>query len=129
MKQKVYIKPTKPGLVVGIIVIIVFIAFGVFFFTLLSGEPEAYIGQTFLAFWFIILLVIGGIFVNNLINYDKNPGSDIAEEIEIPDVLIPRETGISFDDKLRKLDKLRKEGLINDEEFAAKRKEILEQKW
>ena len=68
MKQKAYIKPTKPGLIVGIIVIIAFLAFGIFFFSLLSGEPEAYIGQTFLVIWIIIVLVIGGVFVNNLGN-------------------------------------------------------------
>jgi hypothetical protein len=73
MKQKAYIKPTKPGLIVGLIVIIAFLAFGIFFFTLLSGEPDAYIGQIFLIIWIIIVLVIGGSFVNNLINYDKNP--------------------------------------------------------
>jgi hypothetical protein len=129
MKQKAYIKPTKPGLIVGIIVIIAFLAFGIFFFSLLSGEAEAYIGQTFLIFWIIIVLIIGGVFVNNLINYDKNPESSFAEEIQLPDALNTREIGTSFDDKLRKLENLRKDGLISEQEFAAKRLEIMEQKW
>jgi len=34
-----------------------------------------------------------------------------------------------FDEKLRKLDKLKKEGLINEAEFNKKRAEILDQKW
>jgi H+/Cl- antiporter ClcA len=129
MKQKAYIKATKPGLIVGIIVIIAFLAFGIFFFSLLSGEAEAYIGQTFLIFWIIIVLVIGGVFVNNLINYDKNPESSFAEQIEMPDAFNIREIGTSFDDKLRKIESLRKEGLISEQEFAAKRQEIMEQKW
>lgn len=129
MKQKVYIKPTKPGLIVGLIVIIAFLAFGIIFFTLLSGEPDAYIGQIFLVIWIIVVLVIGGSFVNNLINYDKNPGSSVAQEIEMPEKFNVGEIGISFDDKLRKLENLRKEGLISEKEYAAKRQEIMQQKW
>ncbi len=129
MKQKAYIRPTKPGLIVGLIVIIAFLAFGIVFFTLLSGEPDAYIGQIFLVIWIIVVLVIGGSFVNNLINYDKNPGSSIAQEIEMPEASNSREIGISFDDKLRKLENLRKEGLISEQEYAAKRQEIMQQKW
>lgn len=129
MRQKAYIKTTKPGLIVGIVVVLAFIAFGIFFFSLLSGEPDAGIGQTFLIVWMFVLLIIGGIFVNNLINYDKNPGASVAEEIDMPDAINTREVEISFDDKLRKIDKLRKEGLISDAEFEAKRQEIMQQKW
>ena len=129
MRQKAYIKTTKPGLVIGIIVVIAFMVFGIFFLTLLSGEPGSEIGQTFMGFWFFILLIIGGIFVYNLMNYDKNPGSSIAEEIELPETFGTREVSVSFDEKLRKLENLKKEGLINDAEFASKRQEIMEQKW
>ncbi len=129
MRQRAYIKPTKSSLVVGIIVVVAFMVFGIFFFSLLSGESGSEIGQTFLGFWFFILLVIGGIFVYNLIHYDKNPGASIAEEIVIPETFGTREVGVSFDDKLRKLENLRKERLISEEEFVVKRKEIMEQKW
>ena len=62
-------------------------------------------------------------------NYDKNTGNSIAEEIEIPDAFGTSEVSVSFDEKLRKLENLKKEGLINDAEFADKRLEIMEQKW
>jgi hypothetical protein len=129
MRQRAYIKSTKSALVIGIIVVIAFIVFGIFFFSLLSGESGSEIGQTFMGFWFFILLIIGGIFVYNLINYDKNPGNSIAEEIDLPEDFGTKEGGVSFDEKLRKLENLKKEGLINDAEFAAKRREIMEQKW
>jgi hypothetical protein len=129
MRQKAYVKTTKPGLVVGIIVVIAFIVFGIFFFSLLSGEPDAGIGQTFLTIWMFVLLIIGGVFVNNLINYDKNPGASVAEEIDMPGAINTHEVEISFDEKLRKIDKLRKQGLISDAEFEAKRQEIMQQKW
>jgi hypothetical protein len=76
-----------------------------------------------------VLLIIGGIFVNNLINYDKNPGASVGEEIDMPDAINTREVEISFDEKLRKIDKLRKQRLISDAEFEAKRQEIMQQKW
>jgi hypothetical protein len=129
MRQKAYVKTTKPGLVAGIIVVIAFMAFGIFFFSLLSGEPDAGIGQTFLTIWMFVLLIIGGFFVNNLINYDKNPEASVAEEIDMPDAINTREVEVSFDEKLRKIDKLKKEGLISDAEFEAKRQEIMQQKW
>jgi len=129
MRQKAYVKTTKPGLIAGIAVVLAFMVFGVFFFSLLSGEPDAGIGQTFLIVWMFVLLIIGGIFVNNLINYDKNPGASVAEEIDMPDAINTREVEISFDEKLRKIDKLKKEGLISHVEFEAKRQEIMQQKW
>jgi len=115
--------------VIGIIIVAAFMVFGIFFLSLLSGEPGSEIGQTFMGFWFFILLIIGGIFVYNLVNYDKNPGNSIAEEIELPEDFGKKEGGVLFDDKLRKLENLRKEGLISEEEFANKRLEIMEQKW
>ena len=129
MRQKAYIKTTKSGLIVGIVVVLAFMVFGIFFLSLLSGEAGSEIGQTFMGFWFIILLIIGGIFVYNLINYDKNPGASVAEEIDMPDAINTREIEISFDEKLRKIDKLKKEGLISHAEFEAKRQEIMQQKW
>ena len=38
-------------------------------------------------------------------------------------------TGTDFDARLRKLEGLRKDGLVNDEEYRAKRAEILGEKW
>lgn len=40
-----------------------------------------------------------------------------------------RDTNLAFDERLRRLEKLRSEGLISDEEYRQKRAELLEEKW
>jgi multidrug resistance efflux pump len=36
---------------------------------------------------------------------------------------------LSFDEKLRRLDQLRKDGLLTEEEYQQKREEVLKQQW
>lgn len=128
MKQRVYVKPTKSGLVVGIIAAAAMLVFGIVFFAALA-EEGAGIGQVFMIFWIFFILMIGGYFTYGLINFDKNSDANVGEIIEMDNAFDTREVGISFDDKLRKIEQLKKEGLISDYEFEAKRKEIMEQKW
>lgn len=127
MKQKVYIKQTKPALIVGIIVATIFLIFGISFFVVLNQEGSE-IGQGFMVFWILIVLIIGGIAVNNLINYDKNE-KITAEVVEFSDTLNNKDSEIPFDEKLRKLEKLKREGFISDKEYTFKRTEIMSQKW
>ena len=60
MSQKMQIKPTKPTLVMGLIVAVAMLVFGVFFFNAVlsdsGGEPGPAIG--FMALWFLVLGVI-----------------------------------------------------------------------
>lgn len=129
MAKKVYIKPTKPSLVVGMIVVVFMLLFGIFFMFLISSEPDSYIGIGFLSIWMLVLLLIGGTFLYNYINYDKNPSHSVAEEIQLDDSGLSEVSMIGFDEKLRKLDQLKKENLITAVEYENKRKEILDEKW
>jgi hypothetical protein len=129
MAKKAYIKPTKPSLVVGMIVVVFMLFFGIFFMSLISSEPDSHIGIGFLSIWMLVLLLIGGSFLYNYINYDKNPSHSVAEEIQLDDSSLSESSGISFDEKLRKLDQLKKENLITPVEYENKRKEILDEKW
>ncbi len=36
---------------------------------------------------------------------------------------------VNFDERLRKLSQLKEEGLVSDEEYETKRREIMEEKW
>lgn len=131
MTQKAYVRATKPGLIVGIIVTMAFLLFGIIFFVVLMKEGAG-IGMAFVGFWIFIVLLMGGIYIYNLRNYNKNAESNVAEEIVLDDLISIQatgKTGDTFDDKLRKLEGLRKEGLISQEEFSKKRTEIMEQKW
>ena len=131
MTQKAYVRATKPTLIVGIIVSLAFFLFGIIFFIVLMKEGSG-IGMAFMVFWLFIILLMGGIYIYNLRNYNKNVESNVAEEIVIGDstsIQATGKTGDTFDDKLRKLEGLRKEGLISEGEFSKKRTEIMEQKW
>jgi predicted signal transduction protein with EAL and GGDEF domain len=124
MMQKAYVRPTKSALIAGMIVVAAFLLLGIIMFFVLMQEG-AYIGMVFMVFWVFIVLLIGGIYLYNYRNYDKNVEANVAGQI-----IIPSQTEKDdFADKLQKLDKLKKEGLISEAEFIKKRSEIMEQKW
>ncbi len=131
MGQRVYVRATKPALVGGIIAVIAFLLFGITFFFFLMKE-SASVGMVFMAFWIFVVMLIGGILIYNLLNYDKNAGSNVAEEIVMPDITRVQETLRTADDfaeGLRKLESLRREEIISEDEFRKKRAEIMERKW
>lgn len=127
MKRKATIKPTKASLVIGMIVTFLFLLFGIFFFALISGEPESYIGQGFLIFWNLIVLIMFVFYAYSLKNYDKN--QVLGNEIHFTNDSDQQESHLSFDEKLRKLESLKNQGLISSEEYESKRNEIMNQKW
>jgi len=122
--QKAYLRPTKSALIFGMMAVSLFLIMGVIFFIILLKE-DAVIGVVFTAFWIIFVLAIGGVYLYNYRNYDKNVEGNVAEQIVLPG----KTTGDDFADKLRKLDNLKREGLITEAEFKKKRSEIMEQKW
>jgi hypothetical protein len=131
MERKAYVRSTRSGLIFGLIVIAAFLAFGVWFFTVLQ-EDGSEVGMVFMAFWILIILLMGGALVHNLRAYDKKAEASMADEIILPDGGIGGTTGKpgeDFDSKLRKLEGLRKDALITEAEFARKRTEIMNGKW
>jgi hypothetical protein len=129
MGQKVYVKPSKTALKIGLIVSILFFIFGVFFIFMLIDEPESYIGIGFLSFWLIVVAIIITTIWKQLANYENNNiGLNTVVEIG-KDIMSASSNHITFDEKLRKLDKLKEDGIISSSEYDLKRKEILEEKW
>lgn len=126
MKNKAYIKPSKPALVVGLIAVVLMLAFGIFFMRALIGEGSE-MGVGFIAIWMLFVLLIGAVFVYNLFN--KNEKTSIAEEITFTQDQPQGETQGDFDTRLRKLELLRKDQLITEAEYRKKREEILSSKW
>jgi len=122
--QKAYVRPTKSALIFGMIAVALFLIMGAIFFVILLKEG-AVIGVVFTAFWIIFVLVIGGVYLYNYRNYDKNVERNVAEQIVLPSQMGKED----FADKLRKLDNLKRDGLISKAEFIKKRSEIMEQKW
>jgi len=129
MGQKIYVKPGKTALKVGMFVSALFFLFGLFFINLLIGEPDSHIGIGFLIFWLLVVGLIFRTFYVQYVNYDQpNPGG-FNPVIDINSDLNSNASPISFDDKLRKLEELKKDKLISDREYNQKRIEIMEEKW
>jgi amino acid permease len=117
-----YVRPGKIASVMGIVVGCLMFLFGIVFFSILVAE-EVIIGQIFMAFWMLILITIIAYYVYNL--KSQKASSSAMAEIELD----MQGSGSSGEEKLRSLERLKKEQLITDEEYQQKRKEIMQQKW
>jgi len=123
MSQKAYFKAPKIALIAGVVTAAAFLVFGVFFFTVLAKEGST-VGMVFMVLWILVVTLIGGVQVYNLANY-KNDEKNTAGEIVFADPASDN----GFAEKLRKLDSLKKDGLISEDEFKKKRAEIMDKKW
>ncbi len=125
-KKIASVRPSPFASIAGIIGLIVMLIFGI---SNMSGTEA---GGGFMLIW--VLFAIGGIiyFVINLSTYSKSSKEKIPltsdEVIEIaPEG--DEEEGKDFEARLRKLESLRKDGLVSEEEYIQKRKQIMEEKW
>lgn len=122
MSQKIYVRPGKVASVIGIVVGCVMLLFGIVFFSILVAE-EAIIGQIFMVFWMLIMITIIAYYVYNL--KSQKASSAAMAEIELD----MQGSGSSGEEKLRSLERLKKEQLITEEEYQQKRKEVMREKW
>lgn len=124
MTKKIYMKPSKPSLITGMIAVGVMLIFGVVFLFLMIDE-ESTVGILFLSFWILVMILLEVTFIYNY----RNPGKSISEEVIISDEDTDDEETISFDKRLRRLESLYKERLISQNEYKQKRDEIMNSKW
>ena len=127
MRNQAFIKRTRQSYKAGIIVAVFFLAFGAFFFYLMYDEGSV-TGQVFLAFWMLMIVFIIGVQVYNLHKYDEEEEMTI-DTVGMPDMFQNTVPEIPFDEKLRKLEQLKTDGLISTPEYKCKRAEILKEKW
>lgn len=122
MTQKINVRPTRPALVTGLVITAAFLVFGVVFMVMMVKE-RSWIGVGFLAFWNLIILIMMGYVAYMLAT--RRTAVDIETEFVPP----AGEAGPDFEAKLRKLESLKKDGLISEEEYRAKRAEIMKRDW
>ncbi|MFN3921716.1 MAG: SHOCT domain-containing protein [Caldimicrobium sp.] len=88
---------------------------------------------------FIVIFIVGGIIYSiiNLLTYSKKDKKKIHstateviefESVEQDEKDLERRL-FDFETRLRKLESLKKDGLITEEEYQRKRKEIMDEKW
>ena len=130
--KNAYVRPSKPMLTMGFVVSLCFLVFGIVFFIVLTAEG-AVIGQIFMVFWMFVCLLIAGFYAYQLIHY-KDPVKSSPLHIGIINDFSGSssdgdDTKLDFDTRLRKLEGLKKEGLISQEEYNKKRAEIMKERW
>lgn len=131
--DKINVKPSKPASAAGIIVTIFLLIFGAGFLVLVGkvlSENEAPVMLSVVFYLFILAWFVTGFFIliYHVLNLKKKKG--------LPMFNIETEPGTHTEnnennpmERLRMLEKLKNDGLINDEEFRLKRKEILQERW
>ena len=108
------VKPSKASSLMGMIVGAVFCFIGV-----TTVMPRA---GMFGVFWTIMAFVITGV---HGYNYFSKKGI-AAWEIETED---NNSENNDFESRIRKISKLKEDGLISEEEYKKKREEIMGEKW
>ena len=126
--MKAYVRATKPALIGGLIVVGIMFVFGLVFLAYLIPEGDS-VGPVFVVGWLFIVGLMAGMLIRNLRRYDKDAGQSLAEEIVLPDGAAGKGPALDFDQRLRKLEGLKSEGLISEDEYKRKRAEILDEKW
>lgn len=123
MPKGIKVKPSKPASLFGMIVGIVFVFIGLFVVIPNAGM--------FGVFWTLIAVGITGFQAYNFFG-DKGVASweidiDTGANAETNN----QSTSVSgdFETRLRKLNRLKEDGLTTEEEFQKKREEILREKW
>jgi amino acid permease len=110
----------------GIIAGTAMLVFGLFFLTLLQDE-NSNIGRIFMLLWIFIVLCIIGYSIYNLVTTKASLAA--TEEIELESGDASDNAPGNFEEKLLSLERLKKDRLLSEEEYAQKRKEIMQQKW
>jgi hypothetical protein len=135
------VRPSPLTSVIGIVAGIVFLVFGVILITGSNDQPVGtYASEPagssfmviFLVIWVIVCIGIAAYSAKNLSSYSKRERERIPltseDVVEIaPGQDAPGES--DFEARLRKLEALRKDDLVSEEEFQAKRKQIMDEKW
>jgi hypothetical protein len=126
MNGRITVRPPRASAIVMIVMGILFLAFGVVLVNAAEGEARPFA----LMFGILWVAVCVGIVVYGLciLSRGKAPAMAVIDVESAPEGGNSSE-GTDFEAKLRKLERLRKERLISEEEYRRKRTEIMAEKW
>lgn len=114
------VRPSKSMSAFGMIVGGIFVLLGIFV-----------IIPTFGAFGLLWTAIAGGIAVMQGLNVfsNKGPGWELEAKTPMMGTVGRNDKGVDFEEKLRKLQTLKEDGLLTQEEYDRKRSEIINDKW
>lgn len=120
MTKKVYVKPSKTIFVAQVVIIPIFMIFGIVLLSFADREVMPFVA--------IFILIWEAICIALLVNAVKALKLLKNGQIEVAEIRGLAPEGDSFATKLRELDALRKDGLISEDEYQEKRVEIMQEK-
>ena len=123
-KLKVTAKPVKTIFVAQLVIIPLFMLFGLAFFSAGAADREMI---PFLAIFILIWEAACIALLVNAVKALRRIKNGKMEIAEISDLTGKGES--SFATKLREIDALKKDALISDDEYRKKRAEIMQEKW
>jgi hypothetical protein len=133
VKRKSSIRPARPTSVASLIALVFMLFFGIGFTVLIGNvlhENEAPLAMSFVFLLFMIGWI--GIALYMLVYHVRNiKRPEGLPLFEVQSDAVSGEAGSEpdFARKLRDLEQLKTDGLINQEEYSRKRSEILAEKW
>jgi len=126
MNGKIIVRPPRASAIVMIVMGILFLAYGITLVGLAEGDARPPV----LIFGILWAAVCIGIIVYGLCILSRGKAPAVAIiDVESAPGEGNRTEGTDFEDKLRKLERLRKERLVSEEEYRRKRTEIMAEKW
>jgi len=136
--KRATLRPSPTSSIITLIMSLLFLVFGLVFFFSVIGETGE--GRGLISFFFLIWVAAClGMAVYSIVNLSSfkksspNPAALEVLEIEKENAPAKKEEAAGakpdFSVRLREIEALRKEGLLTEEEYQRKRKEILDEKW
>jgi hypothetical protein len=119
-------RPTKLSGIAMIVAGIVFLAFSAVPFMTAEGEARPF-AMIFGVVW--VLMCVGFVVYGAYILVSAKPSIGIVYDIEGGAPTGGSNTDNDFDARLRKLEKLKQDGLISEDEYRRKREEIVKDPW
>ena len=111
------IRPSKSTSALGLVVGLIMVGIGV-----------VVVIPTFGAFGVVWTLLAVAMTIFNAINVFSSSGIATTEIVSDSNPFVS-ESASTFDQRLRRLEQLKDDGLISDEEYRAKRAEIMGERW
>lgn len=136
MTHKVHITPGRAQAKIGIVIAAMFLLFGlVFGFVVLQETPDSEGGLKILMGAFFLLWVVACssmiIFYVRILLKSKNLEDQSLVDFQFESSGVAGTSGLDndFAKRLRRLEELKREGLITEAEYRDKRAQIMEEKW
>lgn len=139
MARQVHVTPggltslqAKIGIVVGTMFLLFGLAFG---FVALQDIPGSEVGLRLLLGMFFLLWLVACstmiVFYVRLLKKPKNHGENSFVDFQFEETTesLASAGGTDFEVRLRKLEGLKRDGLISETEYLSKREQILREKW